>query len=90
MASGFFVVGTNSFLGAPPDDNMISWKEVASPKTILHGRDAILRVRDKWLIFNIILQLWADVKYHVPTRFVFSSKARGFYVFVSVPPVFIH
>ena len=34
MASGFFVVGTNSFLGAPPDDNMISWKEVAikSPK----------------------------------------------------------
>jgi hypothetical protein len=30
MASGFFVVGTNSFLGAPPDDNMISWKEVAS------------------------------------------------------------
>ncbi|MDY5418222.1 MAG: hypothetical protein SPG92_09755 [Sodaliphilus sp.] len=32
-----------------PDDNMISWKEVASnlPKTILHGRDAILRVRIK-------------------------------------------
>ena len=28
MASGFFVVGTNSFLGAPPDDNMISWKEI--------------------------------------------------------------
>ena len=32
-----------------PDDKMISWKEVASnlPKTILHGRDAILRVRVK-------------------------------------------
>ena len=25
-----------------------------SPKTILHGRDAILRVRVKWLIFNIV------------------------------------
>ena len=49
-------------------------------QTILHGRDAILRVRDKWLIFNIVSQLWADVKYHVPTRLVF----------VSVPPEFIH
>ena len=48
-------------------------------QTILHGRDAILRVRDKWLIFNIILQLWADVKYHVPTGFGFSPKASGFY-----------
>ena len=37
-------------------------------QTILHGRDAILRVRDKWLIFNIVSQLWADVKYHVPTK----------------------
>ena len=35
--------------------------------TILHGRDAILRVRDKWLIINMVSQLWADVKYHVPT-----------------------
>ena len=48
---------------------------------ILHGRDAILRVRVKWLIFNIVSQLWADVKYHVPTRFGFSSKASGFYPF---------
>ena len=70
---------------------MISRKEVVkSSKTILHGRDAILRVRDKWLIFNIVSQLWADVKYHVPTRFGFSPKASGFYVFVSVPPVFLH
>ena len=46
---------------------------------ILHGRDAILRVRAKWLIFNMILQLWADVKYHVPTGFGFSPKASGFY-----------
>ena len=66
-----------------PDNNMISWKEVASnlPKTILHGRDAILRVRIKWLIFNIVSQLWTDVKYHVPTGFGFSPKASGFYPF---------
>ena len=48
-------------------------------QTILHGRDAILRVRDKRLIFNIIPQSWADVKYHVPTGFGFSPKASGFY-----------
>ena len=48
---------------------------------ILHGRDAILRVCAKWLIFNRILQLWADVKYHVPTGFGFSPKASGFYPF---------
>ena len=62
---------------------MISCKEVVCQisQTILHGRDAILRVRDKWLIFNIIIQLWADVKYHVPTRFGFSPKASGFYPF---------
>ena len=48
-------------------------------QTILHGRDATLRVRDKLLIFNIILQLWADVKYHVPTGFGFSPKASGIY-----------
>ena len=34
-----------------------------SPKTILHGRDAILRVRAKWLIFSMVLKSWADVKY---------------------------
>ena len=44
------------------------------PKAVLYGRDAILRVRDKWLIFNTIPQLWADVKYHVPTGFGFSPK----------------
>ena len=60
---------------------MISWKEVVSPKTILHGRDATLRVRDKLLIFNMISQLWAGVKYHVPTGFGFSPKASGFYPF---------
>ena len=66
-----------------PDDNMISWKEVCitSPKTILHGRDAILCVCAKWLIFNMVLQLWADVKYHVPTGLCFSPKASGFYPF---------
>ena len=48
---------------------------------ILHGRDVILRVCAKLLIFNRILQLWADVKYHVPTGFDFSPKASGFYPF---------
>ena len=42
---------------------------------ILHGRDAILRIRAKWLIFNMILQLWADVKYHVPTGFCFCAPS---------------
>ena len=51
------------------------------PQTILQGRDAIFRVRAKWLIFNMVLQLWADVKYHVPTWFGFSPKASGFYPF---------
>ncbi|MCI6903344.1 MAG: hypothetical protein MR843_07835, partial [Bacteroidales bacterium] len=45
------------------------------------GRDAILRVRSKYLIFNMVLKLWADVKYHVPTGFGFSPKASGFYPF---------
>ena len=48
---------------------------------ILHGRNATLRIRVKWLIFNIVSQLWADVKYHVPTGFGFSPKASGFYPF---------
>ena len=47
----------------------------------MHGRDAILRVRDKLLISNMIQQLWADVKYHVPTGFGFSPEASGFYPF---------
>jgi len=29
----------------------------------------------------MILQLWADVKYHVPTGFGFSPKTSGFYPF---------
>ena len=54
---------------------------IKSSKTILYGRNATLRVRDKWLIFNIVSQLWADVKYHVPTGVGFSPKASGFYPF---------
>ncbi|MCI6747561.1 MAG: hypothetical protein MR602_02880 [Bacteroidales bacterium] len=27
----------------------------------------------------MVAQLWADVKYHVPTGFGFSPKASGFY-----------
>ena len=29
----------------------------------------------------MVSQLWADVKYHVPTGFGFSPKASGFHVF---------
>ncbi|MDY3749011.1 MAG: hypothetical protein SO068_04700 [Sodaliphilus sp.] len=29
----------------------------------------------------MVLQLWANIKYHVPTRFGFSPKASGFYPF---------
>ena len=51
-----------------------------NPKTILYGRDAILRVRAKCLIFNMVLKLWADVKYHVPTGF-FRRRRAVFYPF---------
>ena len=64
-----------------PNDRFGLKRGCINPKTILHGRDAILRVRAKWLIFNMVLQLWADVKYHVPTGFGFSPKASGFYPF---------
>ena len=36
---------------------------------VIHGRDAIIRVRVRWLVFNMLTQLWADVKYHVPTMY---------------------
>ncbi|MCI7669457.1 MAG: hypothetical protein MSS42_04460 [Bacteroidales bacterium] len=29
----------------------------------------------------MVSQLWADVKYHVPTGLCFSPKASGFYPF---------
>ena len=62
---------------------MITWFLGKKPhqisQTILHGRDAILRVRDKWLIFNMVSLLWADVKYHVPTRLVFCFCAPRIY-----------
>ena len=32
----------------------------------------------------MVPQLWADVKYHIPTRFGFSPKASGFYPFGDV------
>ena len=61
---------------------MITWsfgkKCIKFLKTILDGRDAILRVRVKWLIFNIVSQLWADVKYHVPTGLIFRRGERYF------------
>ena len=70
---------------------MIYWKKATSnfPTTILRGMDA--RVRAKLLIFSMILQLWADVKYHVPTGYGFSPKASCFLCFLfGCPPVFIH
>ena len=54
--------------------------------TIFHGRDAILRVRAKRLIFNMVLKSWADVKYHVPTGFGFSPKASCFLCFLFQSP----
>ena len=47
----------------------------------MYGRDATLCIHTKLLIINMVLQLWADVKYHVPTGFGFSPKASGFYPF---------
>ena len=47
----------------------------------MHGRDAILRVCAKRLIFNMVLKSWSAVKYHVPTGFGFSLEASGFYPF---------
>ena len=67
---------------------MIKWflckKSIKFPKTILHGRDAILRVCVKWLIFNMVLQLWADVKYHVPTGFF--RRRRAVFILLAMPP----
>ena len=86
MASGFFVVGTNSFLGML--DLWVTGAQWKISQTILHGRDAILRVRDKLLIFNMIQQLWADVKYHVPTGFGFSPKGC-FFMFLFQSPQYL-
>ena len=36
-------------------------------QTILHGMDATIRIHDKRLILNALLQFQADVMYHVPT-----------------------
>ena len=56
-----------------------------SPKTIFDGRDAILRVRTKWLTFNMVSLLWADVKYHVPTGLVFRRR-RAVLILLAMPP----
>ena len=42
-------------------------------------------VHDKWLIFNIVLKLWADVKYHVPTGLVFRRR-RAVFILLAMPP----
>ena len=56
-----------------------------SPKTIFDGREAILRVRTKWLTFNMVSLLWADVKYHVPTGLVFRRR-RAVLILLAMPP----
>ena len=56
-----------------------------SPKTIFDGRDAIIRVRTKWLTFNMVSLLWADVKYHVPTGLVFRRR-RAVLILLAMPP----
>ena len=62
---------------------MITWsigkKCIKFLKTILDGRDAILRVRVKWMIYNIVSQLWADVKYHVPTEMLVLGDLMRFF-----------
>ena len=62
---------------------IVKWfleKRLYLPKTILYGRDAILRVRIKWLIFNIILQLWADL-----LGLVFRRR-RAVFILLAMPP----
>ncbi|MDY5009221.1 MAG: hypothetical protein SO055_01250 [Sodaliphilus sp.] len=46
---------------------------------ILNGRDAILRVRVKWLIFNMVLQLWADY------RVWFFRRRRAVFILLAMP-----
>ena len=63
---------------------MITWfKEIVSNllKTILHGRDAIFRVRTKWLIFNIIPHYGRTWSITSLPGLVFSPKASGLYSF---------
>ncbi len=50
-----------------------------------HDKFAIFRVRVKLLIVNIVSQLWADVKYHVPTEFGFSPR-RAVFILLAMPP----
>ena len=72
---------------------MITWftgrRSCQISQTILDGRDAILRVRDKLLIFNIVSQLWADVKYHVPTGLVFRRRRAVFILLASLKGCFL-
>ena len=67
---------------------MITWFLGKKPhqisQSILHGRDAILRVCVKWLIFNMVSLLWADVKYHVPTGFF--RRRRAVFILLTMPP----
>ena len=44
---------------------------------------SIIRVRVKLLILNMILQLWADVKYHVPTGFF--RRRRAVFILLASP-----
>ena len=46
--------------------------------------DAIIRICVKGLIFNKLSQLWADVKYHVPTGFF--RRRRAVFVLLAMEP----
>ena len=63
---------------------MISWL-YQSPKTILHGRDAILRVRSKWLIFKIIPYYERTWSITSLPGLVFRRR-RAVFILLAMPP----
>ena len=42
-----------------------------------YGRDAIFRVRHKWLLTNKLLPLWVGAKYHVYTVLCYDTTFCG-------------
>ena len=56
-----------------------------SPKTIFYVSYTMIRVRTKWLTFDMVSLLWADVKYHVPTGLVFRRR-RAVLILLAMPP----
>ena len=69
--------------GYKPPQNLLPH----SPFVIIFSVLSILRVRVKWLIFNMVSLLWADVKYHVPTGFFAEGELFFMFLFQS-PSIF--